>query len=177
MSGQPQQKGGQNPYGQQGYGMSPADSFSGSGGYYSMGNSRRSFFGAPGFTPGQNPFASNPASAPLAPNPFAAGPNPFGSSGFNPQSASPQSPFASTGNNPFANSIQTLQSGQATPNSSGAFPTNPGNVDPNSPEYAAYYNSLPPSTRLYLAPPGSAQANFKYNDYNASMANPNQAHF
>lgn len=39
-----------------------------------------------------------------------------------------------------------------------------GNVDPNSPQYAAYYNSLPASTRAYMTAPNSAQGNFRYQD-------------
>jgi hypothetical protein len=35
--------------------------------------------------------------------------------------------------------------------------------DPNSPEYASWYNSLPASTRAYAAAPGSAQATYQAN--------------
>lgn len=40
----------------------------------------------------------------------------------------------------------------------------PSNPDPNAPEYSAWYNSLPASTRAYQPAPGSTAANYRYQD-------------
>ena len=175
MSGQGQPKGGQNsyqnPYGQQG--MITPDSYGG-GGYFSMGNSTRMRgMGSP-LMNGPGGLTGGGVGGGMNGGGLIGG---SGGLGGGPTGNTPLGAPMTPGGSPFGNVGGGAFTMPGQPQGQTGFPTNPGNVDPNSPEYAAYYNSLPASTRLFLAPPGSAQANFKYNDYNSSLANPNQAHF
>lgn len=175
MSGQADSKGGRNQYASMQnsvgsmFGSTPYDS-----GYFSMGNSRRMPFGM-GVPSNANPLARDPTQA-ANNNPFGRPAGPAGdmSSGNNLLS---RGSFSGFGN------IAPLPDAGVQPNPFGRYasdpgsqyqPSAPGNVDPNSPDYAAYYYGLAPSTRAYMAAPGSGMANYLYG---RSQGGSGEAHF
>lgn len=183
MSGQSYGSNSQQGKGGQGYGQYPGQVpqnmnpyFGGS--YYSMGGTNRNGFGGPSATPDnfRNYTGGGFNSSTL---PYYPGGG-FNFSQFNmPQNGSVQgnvgfqrntNTYAPSGNNPFGRNTAGntgnpfAAGGQNTVNSNFG-PTPPsGNVDPNSQEYASYYWSLPASTRAYMTAPGSAMADYRYQD-------------